>query len=187
VAGRMTQLADWQTFYIVVGPSAGALIGLQFILITLIAERPPPRAGEANAAFATPTIFHLAVVLSLAAIPCAPWPSLAPAAFLACLVGVGGASYVVVVARRMRRQQAYRPVASDWFYHAVLPLLAYLTLVAAGALATRHDEGLYGTAAAALGLLLVGIHNAWDAVAYVAARRASGPDEAEPVEVDRAV
>jgi hypothetical protein len=46
----MSELAEWDSFYIVVGPAAGALIGLQFVVMTLSAERPPLRAAEAGAA-----------------------------------------------------------------------------------------------------------------------------------------
>jgi len=36
----MTELAGWENFYVIVGSSAGALIGLQFVVITLIAAKP---------------------------------------------------------------------------------------------------------------------------------------------------
>ena len=34
----MAELAEWGSSYIIVGPAAGALIGLQFVVMTLIAE-----------------------------------------------------------------------------------------------------------------------------------------------------
>jgi hypothetical protein len=49
----MPELDEWESFYLIVGGAAGALIGLQFVVMTLIAERPPVRAGESNAAFGT--------------------------------------------------------------------------------------------------------------------------------------
>jgi len=46
----MTALVGWGNFYVIVGSSAGALIGLQFVVITLIANRPvvtdQAQAGE---------------------------------------------------------------------------------------------------------------------------------------------
>ena len=36
----MNVLAGWENFYVIVGSSAGALIGLQFVVITLIADMP---------------------------------------------------------------------------------------------------------------------------------------------------
>jgi hypothetical protein len=43
----MTELSGWEHFYSVVGSSAGALIGLQFVVLTLIA--PWLSAGRRNA------------------------------------------------------------------------------------------------------------------------------------------
>ena len=40
----MTALAEWGNFYVIVGSSAGALIGLQFVVIMLIADMPIARA-----------------------------------------------------------------------------------------------------------------------------------------------
>ncbi len=69
----MTELSGWQNFYVIVGSSAGALIGLQFVLITLIANIPVGDGGEqAGHAFATPTIVHFGAVLLLAGVMSAP-------------------------------------------------------------------------------------------------------------------
>jgi uncharacterized membrane protein len=68
----MTTLDGWENFYVIVGSSAGALIGLQFVVITLIAERPALRMAEASAAFATPSVVHFGVVLLLSAIVSVP-------------------------------------------------------------------------------------------------------------------
>src|SRR5215467_16320030 len=101
----MNLLSGWENFYVIVGSSAGALIGLQFVVITLIADVPLVRGQElAGAAFATPTIVHLSSVLLLSAILSAPWPGVAGAALLWALLGAGGILYELIVARRMRVQ-----------------------------------------------------------------------------------
>ena len=41
----MQELEGWESFYVIVGSSAGALIGLQFVVMTLLADRPPPVEG----------------------------------------------------------------------------------------------------------------------------------------------
>jgi hypothetical protein len=163
----MSELAAWDSFYVIVGSAAGALIGLQFVVMTLIADRPPLRAAEAGAAFATPTIVHFSVVLLLSALSRVPWPSITLAAALWCLTGFGGAAYTLIAARRIRRQTTYQPDFEDWLFHVLLPLVAYAT-VALSALAAHADtrEVLFGVGAAALLLLFIGIHDAWDAVAY---------------------
>ena len=163
----MSELAEWDSFYIIVGPAAGALIGLQFVVMTLIAERPPLRAAEAGAAFATPTIVHLGAVLLLSALLRAPWQAITPVAALCGFMGIGGVAYAAIVARRMRVQTTYPPEFEDWLFHAVLPLAAYATLVLCAFAALSHPrEALFGVGAAALLLLFISIHNAWDSVAY---------------------
>jgi hypothetical protein len=164
----MTALSGWENYYVIVGSSAGALIGLQFVVITLIADMPIGR-GEAQAghAFATPTIVHFGAVLLLAAILSAPWPGIAPVAVLWGLLGPSGVVYAAIVARRMRQQHAYKPEFEDWLFHVLLPFAAYATLaLSAFAVRSRLREALFAVAAAALLLLFIGIHNAWDAVTY---------------------
>ncbi len=115
--------------------SAGALIGLQFVVITLIAARPITQdAARAGSAFATPSVVHFGLVLLLSAIVSAPWDEITVVAVLWGFVGLGGVVYVVVVARRMRAQSAYRPVFEDWLFHVLLPLAAYTIL------ASRHSQ-----------------------------------------------
>jgi hypothetical protein len=164
----MTPLAGWQNFYVVVGSSAGALIGLQFVVLSLISSR-KLGAGDAEAgnAFATPTIVHFVVVLGVAGILSAPWDGIGPPTFLCGLVGLGGIVYVAIVTRRMRRQTAYQPEFEDWLFHVLLPLASYCMLAAAPYAAGGHlREALFGVGGAVLLLLFIGIHNAWDAVTY---------------------
>ena len=78
----MTELAKWDSFYVIVGSAAGALIGLQFVVLTLIAERPPVGAAEAADAFGSPTIVHFGAALFLSALLHAPWQTITIASVL---------------------------------------------------------------------------------------------------------
>ena len=163
----MPELAAWDGFYGIVGSAAGALIGLQFVVLTLIAERPLPPAADAGAAFATPTIIHFGAALLVSALLRAPWQALAPVAALWGFIGAAGAAYAVVVARRMRAQSTYRPQFEDWLFHALLPLAAYASLALSALAVFSHTrESLFGVGGAALLLLFIGIHNSWDSIAY---------------------
>ena len=165
----MPALLEWQNFYILVGGAAGALTGLQFVVMALIADMPmsPDDAKAANA-FATPTIVHFVVVLLLAAALVAPWHTLAAPAILLGLTGCGGVLYTATVSRRMHQQTGYQPVLEDWLFHSILPIAAYLTLAVAAATLRPHPHAsLFATAAAALLLLASAIHNAWDNVTYL--------------------
>ena len=164
----MGPLAGWENFYVIVGSSAGALIGLQFVVITLIADTPIAGAeAQASSAFSTPSVVHFAVVLFLSAIVSAPWSGLAPVEVLWGLLGLFGIAYSVIVARRLRAQTAYKPVCEDWLFHALLPLAAYVALAVSACTAHSHTRlALFSVGAASLLLLFIGIHNAWDAVTY---------------------
>jgi hypothetical protein len=163
----MSELDKWDSFYVIVGSAAGALIGLQFVVMTLIAERPLPRASEAAPAFSTPTIVHFCVVLLLSALLRVPWDSVAALVYVAGVIGLAGIVYVLLTAWRIRRQSAYRPDSEDWLCHIALPLAAYAGL-ASSALAARSREhdALFMMGGAVLLLLFIAIHNAWDAGAY---------------------
>ena len=158
----------WANFYVIVGSSAGALIGLQFVVMTLIAGRSVAR-GEAQAgdAFSTPSVVHFGVVLLLSAVVSAPWHAIGAVAIFWGLVGLGGIVYAVIVARRMRVQTVYRPVFEDWLFHVHLPIAAYAMLAVSAYVARSHARPtLFLVGAATLVFLFVGIHNAWDAVTY---------------------
>jgi hypothetical protein len=163
----MSILEGWESFYVIVGSSAGALIGLQFVVMTLIAERPTLRVAEAGAAFSSPSVVHFSVVLLLSALASAPWHGISIPAAVWGFVGLCGLAYLVAVIRHMRRQTVYRPVFEDWLFHILLPVGAYAMLVASAWLAGWHAwPALFVVGAATLLLLFAGIHNAWDAITY---------------------
>jgi hypothetical protein len=178
----VTAFAAWQNFYVIVGSSAGALTGLQFVVMALIADLPMTRDGVKSAdAFGTPTIVHFGVVLLLSALLSAPWGGVAAPALLVGLCGVMGFGYVIIVARRARQQAEYTPVFEDWLFHVLLPAAAYGILAAAAYAARfRINRALFGVATASLLLLFIGIHNAWDSVTYVVfVRRPEKPGDPE--------
>jgi hypothetical protein len=177
----MTALNGWENFYVIVGSAAGALIGLQFVVMTLIAGSRINRGdAQAGDAFSTPSVVHFGVVLLLSAVLSAPWHGVGTVEVLWGLVGLGGIVYSVVVARRLQTQTAYRPVFEDWLCHVLLPSAAY-ALLAGSAFAARSDErtALFLVGAAALLLLFVGIHNAWDTVTHLVFVQKLGSPEDE--------
>jgi hypothetical protein len=167
-------LKEWESFYVIVGSSAGALAGLQFVVMTLITESGMIRGtGETLSAFGTPNVVHFCAVLLVSALFSAPWHRLEPPAVVAALCGVCGFAYSVFVLRRAFRQRDYKPVLEDWIWHATLPMLAYTALIIAGIELQRvPGEAMYFVGGGALLLVFVGIHNAWDTVTYVAVERA---------------
>jgi hypothetical protein len=173
-------LAAWESFYVIVGSSAGSLTGLQFVVITLIAEARTRSTTREIAAFGTPTVVHFCFALLASAILSAPWSSLSGIGLALGACSVAGMVYAVIVLRRAQRQEGYRPVLEDWLWHAGLPFLAHAGLFAAAlALPSHAKPALFVAAAATMLLLLIGIHNAWDAVVYVAVERSPAPERPE--------
>ena len=161
-------LTQWETYYVLIGAAAATLTGLVFVVITLAAQRRQPATGDAIATFSTPTIVHFCTALAIAAILSAPWGTLWHAALLVGLAGLGGLGYVVAVIRRIRRVDTYRPVLEDWLWYVGFPFVAYIALVVAAALLPGNPGAmLFVIGAAAILLLFVGIHNAWDSVTYL--------------------
>jgi hypothetical protein len=163
----MRELADWDSFYVIVGSAAGALIGLQFVVMTLITQRNGSAPAEAGQAFSTPTVLHFCVVLFIAALLRAPWQTITPVAYTLGVLGLLGIAYTFFVLKMIRRQDVYEPVAEDWIFYIVLPLAAGLGLIASAIAAVSNPRrALFGVGATALLLLLTGIHNAWDTTTW---------------------
>jgi len=169
-------LTAWESFYVIVGSSGGALIGLQFVVLTLIADNRALRSQVgALSAFGTPTVVHFTGALALSAIMSAPWPSLGLLAVTLGACDISGLVYAAIVIRRARRQTDYKPVLEDWIFYAVLPCCTYAALTAnAFVLRSNTAYALFFIATSALALLLIGIHNAWDAVMHIVVTAASG-------------
>ena len=165
-------LGKWESFYVIVGSSAGALTGLQFVVIALVAEGGLRSSHRTISAFGTPTVVHFCSVLFVSAVLSAPWSALSSAARAIGLCGLFGVAYIALVIRRAHSQESYTPEASDWLWHAAIPLVGYASfLVSAFTLPTHAASSLFVIAGSALLLLYVGIHNAWDTVTYIAVRR----------------
>ncbi|HYJ48245.1 MAG TPA: hypothetical protein VEV81_16650, partial [Pyrinomonadaceae bacterium] len=86
----------------------------------------------------------------------------------------------VIVARRMRRQTAYKPVFEDWLFYALLPFAAYAGLAGSAFTARAYTRtALFLVGASALLLLFTGIHNAWDTVTHLVFVQTRGEQEDE--------
>jgi hypothetical protein len=170
-------IAAWQTFYVIIGSSAAALTGLQFVVIVLASNLNLLRDATTTRAFATPTIVHFCGVLLLSAILSAPWYSVSSAAFAVGVCGVAGVVYALIVIRHARRQKGYRAVFEDWLWHCALPFIAYAALLVASIeFMVKPSSSLFMIGTAAVLLLFIGIHNAWDSVTYIALHRKQPQD-----------
>jgi len=164
-------LSAWQSFYVLVGSSGAALIGIQFVVMVLVANLRQRPTAESISAFGTPTVVHLVSALLVSAIMSVPWHSLLPMSITLATCGFSGLTYSVFVISRARRQTYYKPKWGDWLWYTLLPCSIYAQLmITAVLLRTISLVALFLIGTAALGLLLVGIHNAWDSVTHIVIR-----------------
>lgn len=165
----MNLLEGWENFYVIVGSSAGALIGLMFVVITLVGEMPVTETEiQAGGVFTTPSVIHFSVVLFLSAIISVPWGGTEIIAVVWGVTGLCGMGYLTIVVRRLRGQTFYKPVFEDWLFHVLLPFAAYTLIAVAAGVAHAHERrALFSAGAASLLLLFIGIHNAWDLVTHM--------------------
>ncbi len=166
----LSLLTAWHTFYSIVGSAAATLMGLVFVVISLIAglRTRVPSSGSGIAVFGTPNVVHFGTVLLVAAMLSAPWPVFWPIGLLLGLAGLGGIAYIIVVLwRAYHLGRNYQLVLEDWVWHITLPFVSYTALiVAALVLLTYPTPALFLIAAATVLFLFIGIHNAWDSVTF---------------------
>ena len=161
----------WDNFFLTTGPSAGSLIGLLFVVITLTAGRdrdkalrgaallphahglsfrhgPDRQRGGVGARGLTPTQTALALGF--------------PATY-----SVG---YTLVIGVRLWRADGnVKPHWSDVWMYGVTPPVVYLLLLGSTTLEFVAPKiAPYGVAVMLLALLFMGIRNAWDLVTWMA-------------------
>src|SRR5205809_8139577 len=102
-------LTLWENFYVIVGSSAGALTGLQFVVMALVSDS-DRKGGEPDiSAFGTPNVVHFSAVLLVSAILSAPWPNLSSTPTIVRVCRPLGAVYTSIVIRRARRPTVCQP------------------------------------------------------------------------------
>ncbi len=177
-----TAFGAWSNFYVITGSSAAALIGLMFIVITLVAANNETRTSnfsrEGSAIFSTPTVVHLCAAFLISGIASVPWPSSTSAGVVLAAAGLSGILLVLSVFRRTLRLETYEPDLEDWTWFTALPLVAYLAVAGTAVmLITARDGAMFVLAAATMLLIFIGIHNSWDIVTYIAVDKNAKPDD----------
>jgi hypothetical protein len=160
----------WENYYLMVGSSAGALIGLMFVVVTLTAGRGRSETERGKRLYTSPIVWHLGVILTLSGAAAVPNISAKLFGVIAgglALIGVAmGVRSAFGIARSPGAPEA---VAFDIFWYGVAPALVCVGL-GGSALALLSGWKWATTALAAdlMALLLVSIHAEWDLVTYLA-------------------
>src|SRR5438445_12980979 len=70
ISGCMVE--GWEDYYLMIGSSAGALIGLMFVVVTLTAGRDRAELERGKHLYTSPVVWHLAVILTLSGAAAVP-------------------------------------------------------------------------------------------------------------------
>ena len=160
----------WDSFYLLIGGAAGALIGLMFVVATLTSGRDRTAASRGASIYMTPVVFHFAVVLVIGALALAPGIKTGAAGMIILACALGGLAHAVSIVVRLNKPVGPEPPHwSDVWCYGVAPAAIYVGLVgAAVAIWIAPAVAADGIAAALLALLLMSVRNAWDLVTWLA-------------------
>jgi hypothetical protein len=159
----------WENFYIIVGSTAGALIGVMFVVATLSAGLDASRLTRGAQIYITPVVFNFTVVVIVSALSGVPdLRRDAVGAILGLCAALGSAYSAMTMLRVLRVKVQDAPHWSDKWCYGILPFMAYLGLIAAACAVWLAPM----SAAKAIGsdvvvLLLIGIRNAWDLATFL--------------------
>jgi len=168
------QLAGWENFYVIVGSSAGALIGLQFVVIALVSSIRPRALSTGARAFATPTIVFFSTVLLTAGLLSIPRETRSWIGVELLAIGLVGTAYAAWVGHHIRKQESYEADRWDWAWFFIFPATAFVAFFVAGVtMWSNPGAALDVVAGATLLLLFIGVHNAWDGAVYMVANAPS--------------
>ena len=161
----------WGEFYLLAGSAAAVLIGLIFVVVTLMQDRPRSSVLTGSRLYMGPVVLHVSFVLVLSAAALIPHISGNAFAVVAAGVALWGLARAImsIVGIHGYRNDNSPPHWTDaWFYGAV-PALLYLALGAvAWAFWTEQPWAVNGVAAVITAMLLISIRNEWDLVTWLA-------------------
>jgi len=164
----MMLFEQWGEFYLMAGGAAAVLIGLIFVVVTLMHDRPRSSVLAGSKLYMGPVLLHVSMVLILSAAALTPVITAREIAVIAGVLALYAAVrglWSTVGIGRLKDEVHWTDV---WFY-GVIPTLLSLALagVAAG-FWTGSAWSTRGVAVVITGLLLLSIRNEWDLVTWLA-------------------
>jgi hypothetical protein len=160
----------WDSYFLLIGGAAGALIGLLFVVASLPSGLEREQRMRGASLYMTPTVFTFAVVMVVSGAGLAPRLGTEAVATVLAICALAGAVHLGAVCHAIgSRKTPAPPHWSDVWMYGALPLVLYLALGAsAAAVALALSWAAEAVGAASLALLLVGVRNAWDLVTWLA-------------------
>jgi hypothetical protein len=162
----------WGEFYLLAGSAAAVLIGLIFVVVTLMQDRPRSSVLAGSKLYMGPVLLQVSFVMVLSAAALAGGVTAGAIALIGAGVAVWGLVRAVQsIVGIAGLGGADKPHWTDvWFYGAI-PAALYACLgVAAAGFWSGAGWASDGLAAVIVAMLLNGIRNEWDLVTWLAPR-----------------
>ena len=160
----------WSEFFLLAGSAAAVLIGLIFVVISLMQDRSRSSVLAGSRLYMGPIVLNVSFVLVISATALIPGIGRPVFAAITASIAVWGLIRGLISSIGIVRLKDEVHWTDLWFY-GMVPSVLYLALGAV-ALACGEDQWWwhYGLAAAITGLLLSAIRNEWDLITWIAPR-----------------
>ncbi len=160
----------WDEFYLLAGSAAAVLIGLIFVVISLMQDRPRSSVLAGSKLYMGPIVLGVSFVLVLSAMALTPGVTRKEVAAATAVVALWGLARGIWSTFGIRRLLSDKEVHwTDLWFYGVIPSVIYVEL-AAVALAFWQDQDWArdGLAVGTVAVLLSAIRNEWDLITWLA-------------------
>ena len=161
----------WGEFYLLVGSAAAVLIGLIFVVVTLMQDKPRSTLLSGSRYYMGPVVLNVSFVLVLSAVALAADITPAAMGLICAAIALWGFARSIMSFTGIRTLvwDEEPPHWTDaWFYGAI-PAVIYIGLaIVAWAFRTDQHWAVNGVAVVINAILLISIRNEWDLVTWLA-------------------
>jgi hypothetical protein len=162
----------WGEFFLMVGSAAAVLIGLIFVVVTLMNDKPRSTVLTGSEFYMGPIVLNMSLVLVLSAAALVPHIAPREYAVIAAICAIWGlwrAVHSWIGINKLSQSGSIEVHWTDRWYYGAVPMAIFLAL-AAVATGIWLDAwwGRAGVAATITAQLVIGIRNEWDLVTWLA-------------------
>jgi hypothetical protein len=168
---------NWSEFYLLAGSAAAVLIGLIFVVVTLMQDRSRSSVMAGSRLYMGPVVLQVSFVLVLSATALTPGIGAKQYAAVAAVVALWGLVRGIqsTVGIRALKGEDQPHWTDKWFY-GVIPIVLFLALAEVAVGFWRGEEwAVYGIAAVNTAILLLAVRNEWDLVTWLAPKADDQP------------
>ena len=163
----------WSDFFLMAGGAAAVLIGLIFVVISLMHDRPRSQVLGGSLLYMGPIVLGLSFVLALSGAALVPGIDAREFAMIAAIVAAWGLVRGVMSTIGIGRLTKVH-WTDVWFY-GVAPVAVYLAFAAVAAgFWTKAGWSQDALAAVITVALLLAIRNEWDLITWITPQNESG-------------